>query len=528
MNILENALISIVLPVYNVEAYLNQCLESVCNQSYRNIEIILINDGSTDDSEKICVFWKRKDARIRYFNQKNRGPGPTRNRGIQLAKGRYITFIDSDDWVSKDYLENLYRTMREESADICSCCFQKYDEENKTVKRLAADLNKNRLDDYILQFPHIAGRLYKIILFTSYNIEMPMFLYEDLATYPLLAILAKKISYVDQPLYYYRVHTGNSIMDNLDNIEDYPKALTHLIREFYRLNEFDKYEEVLMNISVTHMSFSLRRIRRMENIKRYNKIASSFKSFLDSYFSNWRQKYENKFWVWGSYNLSRTANYLMFEYDLCAVDAAYYGFSSIISLMSNECTLDKVNHNNVFRLNMVNRDFTKSFKNAEVKKSDYILIDFLEERYDIIKIYNSYITKSEALEESSYIINEADIIKRNSQTCEELWKKSCLKFIKLLKNKFSSENIILIEMYLCEKYVVDEKEGIYTNKDIYDINRRLSRYYSFFKRNLPGIRIIKVPEPLNYTGEDIKFGYKPYYLNRQAYWGMARTIQKEM
>src|SRR5690606_16938614 len=103
MKVEENELISVVIPVYNVELYLDQCIRSIIDQSYSNIEIILINDGSTDGSHEICEPWANKDGRIKYIKQINQGLGPTRNRGINLANGRYITFIDSDDWIHEKY-----------------------------------------------------------------------------------------------------------------------------------------------------------------------------------------------------------------------------------------------------------------------------------------------------------------------------------------------------------------------------------------------------------------------------------------
>ena len=98
-------LVSVVIPAFNAEAFLNKCLTSVCRQSYTNLEIILINDGSTDNTEKICNEWKTDDRRIIYTAQENCGQGLARNRGISLAKGEYLTFIDADDWVASDYIE---------------------------------------------------------------------------------------------------------------------------------------------------------------------------------------------------------------------------------------------------------------------------------------------------------------------------------------------------------------------------------------------------------------------------------------
>ena len=99
-----NPLVSVIIPVYNVEKYLRRCLNSVIDQEYKNIEIILVNDGSTDNSLEIAISYKEKDKRIKVFSQENQGLSAARNMGLDKSHGEYITFIDSDDYVSKDYV----------------------------------------------------------------------------------------------------------------------------------------------------------------------------------------------------------------------------------------------------------------------------------------------------------------------------------------------------------------------------------------------------------------------------------------
>ena len=100
--------ISVIVPVYNVERYLRQCMDSLVNQTYTDFEIILVNDGSTDSSGVLCEEWAKKDGRIHVVHKKNEGLGFARNTGIEHAKGKYITFVDSDDYVSLDMLQTLH------------------------------------------------------------------------------------------------------------------------------------------------------------------------------------------------------------------------------------------------------------------------------------------------------------------------------------------------------------------------------------------------------------------------------------
>ena len=111
-------LISVIVPIYNVESYLEQCIKSIINQTYKNIEIILIDDGSTDKSPKICDKYKQKDSRIIVVHKQNTGVSATRNIGLELSKGKWIAFVDSDDWIEKEYLEELLLNAKKEKADI--------------------------------------------------------------------------------------------------------------------------------------------------------------------------------------------------------------------------------------------------------------------------------------------------------------------------------------------------------------------------------------------------------------------------
>ena len=124
---MENELISIIVPIYNVENYLRMCLDSIQNQTYKNFECLLINDGSPDNSADICREYVAKDSRFRYFEKENGGVSSARNLGIERSGGAYIAFIDSDDWVEPDYLEVLYSVIVQEKADISVSTYKQFD-----------------------------------------------------------------------------------------------------------------------------------------------------------------------------------------------------------------------------------------------------------------------------------------------------------------------------------------------------------------------------------------------------------------
>lgn len=113
--------ISVIVPVYNIEKYIGRCIESVLKQSFENFELLLVNDGSSDKSGQICDEYAMKDRRIIVYHKENQGVSSARNLGIRKSTGRYIAFVDGDDWVQSDYLENLYKGLIGEKCDICIC-----------------------------------------------------------------------------------------------------------------------------------------------------------------------------------------------------------------------------------------------------------------------------------------------------------------------------------------------------------------------------------------------------------------------
>lgn len=134
-NEIKDILISIIVPIYNVEKYVKKCIESIINQTYKNIEIILINDGSKDTSLSICKDYKNKDKRIKLINQENGGVSKARNKGLNIAKGEYIVFIDSDDYITKNYIEKLLNAAIETGADVVESNYIRIEDSGKIIEK---------------------------------------------------------------------------------------------------------------------------------------------------------------------------------------------------------------------------------------------------------------------------------------------------------------------------------------------------------------------------------------------------------
>ena len=290
----SKALISIIVPIYNVEKYLRQCLDSIQNQTYQNFECLLINDGSPDKSADICKEYVDKDARFHYFEKANGGLASARNLGIKQSKGQFITFIDSDDWIELDYLEVLYSKIKEYNTDFVISSYNKFDmdedcfyfhiwdqdyyEKIWTSQELLTQLPN--LENYDGSYTVSWGKLFKRSLFDEILFNEQRKFGEDFECSFKLYLSMTSCLYIHKALYNYRVHSesmlGQVITERqlMDDIEIRVGRLPYLIvrgidpspyisnlKSFiqFRINEKEKvglensnaiqmYQEILRNL----------------------------------------------------------------------------------------------------------------------------------------------------------------------------------------------------------------------------------------------------------------------------------------
>ena len=240
-----NELVSIIVPVYNTEEYIRQCLDSILNQTYQNFECLLINDGSSDNSADICREYVAKDTRFRYFEKENGGVSSARNLGIERSEGAYITFVDSDDWVDSDYLEVLYSALIEEQADIAVSTYKKfnisdncwyfhsfqvkYDRKVFTNVELINELVD--LDSFDFSYRFVSGKLVNRTSLKKIRFNEWTTLGEDMEFWFKLYLISAKIVYVNRDSYIYRVsdHSGHFDLEKFrSDLQQYLNFLTFL------------------------------------------------------------------------------------------------------------------------------------------------------------------------------------------------------------------------------------------------------------------------------------------------------------
>lgn len=229
---MESIKISVIVPVYNVETYLNQCIESIINQTLKDIEIIFVNDGSTDKSREILDNY-RNDSRITIIDKENEGSGAARNAGLNIARGNYIYFIDSDDYIERDMLEKLYNLTVHESVDIVQCGIRKfYDNSDKeellfyNENSMVVDYNSEEVIRKYLKYEipgYVPNKIIKRDLFINNNLRFPEgFYYEDMLPTLKMFRVANKVIVYKEALYNYRQRDGSISKQIIEkNIVDY-------------------------------------------------------------------------------------------------------------------------------------------------------------------------------------------------------------------------------------------------------------------------------------------------------------------
>lgn len=243
------SLISVIVPVFKVEAYLDRCVQSIVDQTYKNLEIILVDDGSPDDCPAMCDAWAEKDSRIRVIHKENGGLSDARNAGMAVATGEYIAFVDSDDWVAQEMLQRLYEAMLRDDSDIAACTAQMIWEDNTPSQFLTVQMNsvldrqeaqKALLEESLLKQP-VWYKLYRREIIMSIPFEVGKYHEDVYWSYQAIGN-ANCVSLIDYIGYYYFQRSGSIMGEGysirrLDAMEAYERRYHYLAERFPELEQ---------------------------------------------------------------------------------------------------------------------------------------------------------------------------------------------------------------------------------------------------------------------------------------------------
>lgn len=470
--------VSVIVPVYNVEDYLERCLRSVTSQTYKELEIIIVNDGSTDGSREICRHWAALDERITLVEQENKGLGPARNIGIKKASGEYIAFIDSDDWWEVNAVEELMKAAIENEADIVYMNFYYSELDDASGKLIEREFVQYCLFDgvrSIEEMPELLfqsdmrmwSRLLRRKLFTDNNIYMPPHPYEDFPTLPLLLLKANRICQVHKPLYHYFYKREGNLTGNIQNYKYIALGIQELFQNFQKLGYLEQYGDRLSEYTYELVKGTIDDIFvKFSDKKKYHFFAIPFWEILEKSCPGKLVLKKEKSFLFGSRSGESICKRFLFEEQI------------------------------IGRHNL----YVEKIQNDEINKiceAKYIFVDFLGQGFHVSDV--KYIEK---------------------QLCQ---------IIDILEQYKMADKVILLKLYYTEEH------GIHRNicrkheniDKIRSVNRFLEKYYERFEAAMNGKikAIIKFSEIFNYTYEHTKEGCFPWYYNGEFHKKAAKKIK---
>jgi len=295
--------ISIIVPIYNVEEYLEKCIKSILNQSFKEFELILVDDGSPDKCGEICDNYLNLDNRVKVIHKENGGLSSARNAGLKIANGEYVAFVDSDDWIEDIMYEKLYNIIQKNNADIAQCKYLKAFDENiqstldnnvniEIIRNF--DALNNLYNERYIETVVTWNKLYKRSLFNGIEFPNGKINEDEFTTHKLL-YKANKIILYDKEMYYYR-QTPNSIMNNKFNLKrfDLLEALKERLYFFKNINDKALYRKTLKRYIWVLKEYYFKSEKQFNDKKILKKLKMEYNSKFNEYLKNDQANFKEK------------------------------------------------------------------------------------------------------------------------------------------------------------------------------------------------------------------------------------------
>ena len=288
---------SIVVPVYNVEEYIEKCINSILKQDYHDFEIIIVNDGSTDGSKDIIdEIAKKHPEIIKVIHQKNKGLGGARNTGLEQARGEYVWFVDSDDTIRADALTVINCFLEKEQADLLAFDLMDVDEQGNHLAKekgitweYKGVFSINEMPQILFVSPSACNKIFKRTLFEQDHIRFPEHVwFEDLFTIPKIYLHAKKIGYIDESLYLYLQRQGSIMKNsNIEKNKDIMGALEEIVLYYKKNDVYERFKEEMEYLAIVNV-YLLASVRVLKgNRKSY--LLSELKGYMEKNFPEYKK-----------------------------------------------------------------------------------------------------------------------------------------------------------------------------------------------------------------------------------------------
>lgn len=520
--------VSVIIPAYNVEGYIDECMRSVTEQTFEDMEILLINDGSSDGTPVKCEEWASRDERIIYISTENLGVAQARNIGIQTARGKYLAFVDPDDKLDLTYLEKLFEAAEREEADFSECDIMRWD--GRTGKMIHRSSGQAFGVPYTKEEHMIYGPTasYKSIskrsIWIDNDILFPPCSFESPAVYALIVALSEKIVNVPEALYYYRrfregslIETAYAGKDGKPDPELGMEAMRSLIGEAKRLGLYDGNEELFERVVKYRLNDILAMQYHRRSEEEFRIMTDGFRSLAEELFPGGTG---GSYAVWGGYNLNRILLHLPMLQD----PDLRMNFSSVASVMLGPKNGKAPVHRNKYRQMMLEREWDVSFfSKLKEKRPEWLFMDMTEERSALIvddSGSGTFVTMSDAFagsdigrEMSAAGALDGAIIPGEDRL--HIMQEAIPCFIKKVKDAAPGIKICVIENLLAEKKGSIDHSTLHDDiETIRKVNSELEKYYGILKECCPDAEFVEAYSCSPYiTDEKYEYGALPSHLN---------------
>ena len=309
MSKIKSPKVSIIIPVYKAEEYIENCLNNLIKQTLDDIEIILVNDGSPDNSQKIIdKYVKKYPNKIKSFIKENGGPASARNYGIKKASGEYLGFVDSDDWVDLDLYKKMYDKAHTTKADIVVCPI-KYVYEDKITEN---SYDEKIFSKSIIESPKLLGvvksftwnKLFKKEIWLDNKFEFPNQYYEDNAIMYNILLMANKIECIQDSYYYYNRTNETAITKIIDDRRAYDnfKSCDSILKFYKEKGVYDTVKEEVDAVIIGHIRYRIRAYIKGNSIKELKEYLKYSNDYLDKNIPDWKKNYNARISANKSFN----------------------------------------------------------------------------------------------------------------------------------------------------------------------------------------------------------------------------------
>ena len=294
---MNNIKLSIIVAVYNLEKYLPRCLDALVNQTLKDIEILCVNDGSTDSAPEIIEdYQKRYPEKIKVFHKENGGEFTTRNFGLERAKGEYVTFVDTDDYVESTWAEKLYNTAKENNAEMAVCAFERIDlNTNKVTSKDMTSFGYSvkeiiNNDDFVLFInPAPWNKIYKREIAQSQRF-LDFRGFNDMIFLASSYTKVKKIAFIPEVLYHYYLRYDSQIHNvNINDVENFKKYLLELKNWYIKEQKYEEMKNLLDMLAFIHLGTSVMYRASYDKTINMKELLKETIAYLDKNFSTWRK-----------------------------------------------------------------------------------------------------------------------------------------------------------------------------------------------------------------------------------------------